>query len=49
MNTITNEVLDESNLKPYKIRVHKGGEFYNRTMKSWLEKNAIEIYSNLKQ
>ena len=25
--------------------VDKGTEFYNRSMKSWLEKNAIEIYS----
>ena len=23
----------------------KGSEFYNRSMKSWLEKNAMEIYS----
>ena len=27
------------------MRVDKGLEFYNRSMKSWLEKNAIEIYS----
>ena len=24
---------------------NKGSEFYNRSMKSWLEKNAIEMYS----
>ena len=25
--------------------VDKGSEFYNRLMKSWLEKNNIEMYS----
>ena len=39
------KILDESNCKPSKIWVDKGSEFYNRSMKSWLEKNAIEIYS----
>ena len=24
---------------------HKGGEFYNRSMKSFLQNNGIEIYS----
>ena len=27
---------------PIKIWVDKGSEFYNRSMKSWLEKNDIE-------
>ena len=31
--------------KPNKIWVDKGSEFYNRLMKSWLEKNVIEMYS----
>ena len=46
--TITNafhKILKESNRKPDKIRVNKGSEFYNRSMKSWLEKNDIEMYS----
>ena len=46
--TITNafqKILDKSNHKPNKIRVDKGSEFYNRQMKSWLEKNGIEMYS----
>ena len=46
--TITNEfqkILDPANRKPDKIWVHKGNGFYNRSMKSWLEKNAIEMYS----
>ena len=30
--------LDESNRKPNKLWVDKGSEFYNRSMKSWLEK-----------
>ena len=37
--------LNESNLKPNKISVDKGSEFHNRSMKLWLEKNIIEIYS----
>ena len=46
--TITNafqKTLDESNRKPNKIQVDKCSEFYNRLMESWLEKNAIEMYS----
>ena len=46
--TITNvfqKILDESNRKPNKIWVDKGSELYNRSMKSWLEKNDAEIYS----
>ena len=31
--------------KPNKIWVDEGSEFYNRLMKSWLEKNDIEMYS----
>ena len=37
--------LKESNCNPNKIWVDKGSEFYNKSMKSWLEKNAIEMYS----
>ena len=50
--TITNAIqkcLDESNRKPNKIRVHKGSEFYNRSMKSVLQNNDIEIYSMLNE
>ena len=46
--TITNafqKILDESSLKPNKIWVDKGSEFYNKSIKSWLEKNVIEMYS----
>ena len=39
-------ILKKSNRKPNKIWVDKGGEFYNRSMKSRLEKNIdIEMYS----
>ena len=43
--TITNvfqKILDESNRKPNKIRKDKAGEFYNKSMTSWLEKNAMQ-------
>ena len=36
--------LNESNRKSNKIWVDKGSEFYNSSMKSWLEKNNIEMY-----
>ena len=32
--------------KPNKVWVDKGSEFNNRSMKSWLEKNDIEMYSS---
>ena len=37
------KILDKSGRKPIKIWVDKGSEFYNRSMKSWQEKNDIEI------
>ena len=39
------KILDETNCKPNKIWVHKGTEFYNRSIKSWLQNNDIERYS----
>ena len=39
------KILKESNCKPNKIWVDKGSEFYNELMKSWLEKNDIEMCS----
>ena len=38
-------ILKKSNRKPHKIWVDKGSELYNRSMKSWFEKNVIEMYS----
>ena len=46
--TITNafqNLLKECNRKSNKIWVDKRSEFYNRSVKSWLEKNDIEMYS----
>ena len=37
--------LNESGRKPNKIWVDKGTEFYNRSIKSWLQNNNVEIYS----
>ena len=37
------KISDESNRKPNKLWVDKGSEFYNRRIKSWLEK----IHKNL--
>ena len=44
------KVLDDSmelhsKRKPNKIWVDKGSDPYNRSMKSWLEENDIEMYS----
>ena len=39
------KILKESNHKPNKQWVVKDSEFYNSSMKSWLEKNGIEMYS----
>ena len=35
-----------SNRKPNKIWVDKGSAFYTTSVKSWLEKNSIEMYSS---
>ena len=46
--TITNAIQKKcrkSRRKPNKIWVDKGSEIYNRSMKSWLEDNHIEMYS----
>ena len=37
--------LKESNHKPSKIWVVKDSEFYNGSMKSWLEKNDMQMNS----
>ena len=39
------KVLDDSNKKPNKIWVDKGGEFYNNSFKKWLQGNDIVMYS----
>ena len=37
--------MDESNRKPNKIRVDKGSEIYNTSIKLFLQNNDIEMYS----
>ena len=37
--------LKKSNRKPKRIWVDKGSEFYNRSMKSWVQDNDIVMYS----
>ena len=41
------KILDESGRKLNKIRVDEGTEFYNKWLKSWLEKNDIEMYASI--
>ena len=41
------KILKEPNSKPKKIWLDKDSEFYNRLMKSWLEKNAIEFIQHI--
>ena len=41
--------MDESNGKPSKIWVDKGSKLCNRSTKSWLKKNGIEMYSTHKK
>ena len=48
VTTVTNafqKLLDDSNCKAKKIWVDKGNEFYNRSMKPWLQDNIIEMVS----
>ena len=43
--TITNafqKAFNESNRKPNRIWVDKDSKFYNRWIKSWLEKNDVQ-------
>ena len=39
------KILNESNRKPNKIWVDKVSDFYNRSMKLFLQNNAMETYS----
>ena len=38
------KMLKESNRKPNKIWVDKVSEFYNMSVKSWLQKSDMEVY-----
>ena len=39
------KILDDSRIKPNKIWVDKGNEFYNNSFKKWLQDNDIVMYS----
>ena len=46
--TITNgfqKILGKCRCKPNEMWVGKGSEFYNKSMKSWIQDNVIEMYS----
>ena len=44
-NVFQNILNKSTKLKPNKIWLEKGSEFYNRSMKSWLQDNDTEMYS----
>ena len=46
INNALQKTLNESNSKPEKIWINKGSNVCNRSMKSWLEKKSIEMYSS---
>ena len=39
------QILKDSNRKPNKTWVDKGGELYNNSFKKWLQNNDIAMYS----
>ena len=45
INNYFQQILDEFNCKPNKIWVNKWSEFYNKSMKLWLQDNVIQMYS----
>ena len=45
INNAFRKILYECNRKPNDIYVDKSGKFYNRSMKSWLQDNNIEMSS----
>ena len=45
INNAFQTIFDKSNTKPNKIWVDKSKEFYNRSTKTWLQDNNIEMFS----
>ena len=45
INNAFQKILDQSNRNPNKIWVDKDSEFWNSTMKSWLQDDGIEVHS----
>ena len=46
ITTAFQEILDESNCKPNKMWVDKSSESCNKSMKSFLQNNGIQIFSS---
>ena len=44
ITNVFQKILKEAHLKPNKMWVDKGSGFFNRSMKSWLEKDNIEMH-----
>ena len=45
INNAFQKILDQSKRNPNKIWVDKDSEFWNSTMKSWLQDDDIEVHS----
>ena len=45
INNAFQKILDQSNRNPNKIWVDEDSEFWNSTMKSWLQDDDIEVHS----
>ena len=39
------KISDKSGRKPNEIWIDKGSEFYNKSMRLWLQDNVTEMYS----
>ena len=44
-----NKIIKQSNIKPNRIWVDQGGEFYNNVFKKWLSDNDIIMYSTFNE
>ena len=49
ITNVFQKILDKSNRKPNEIWVDKSSEFYNRSIKSFLQSSGIEMYSAHKE
>ena len=49
ITNVFQKIVDESNYEPNKIWVDKGSEFYNISMKSFLQNNRVDMYSTYNQ
>ena len=49
ITNVFNKIIKQSNRKPNKIWVDKGGEFYNHVFKGWLSSNNIIMYSTFNE